>query len=149
MSSDCSNLLLLTVMSTSLPAFLVAVTILMSLMVLGRIEGKHAMIIMLICMVAAFTPAIVTWLFGSKLISDKKMASCAASIIKNGMAKGSSSSTRPVPPPPSIEMMRMQQDHVSATGRGGPPPQMEQMHEDMYETDQAPRSGGSFLGAFE
>ena len=115
------------------------------MMILGQLQGKHAMLIMLVCLLAAFLPGLITWLFGSKLISDDKMSKCASSLLMKSIKPNSQART-----PGPHHMMRMQDAMPSVTGRGMPyqpttPPAPAPMPgmPDMYQT------GDDFMSAFD
>lgn len=152
MASECTNLLVMAMLSTALPAFFVAVTVVMSLMMTGRIDGRTAMIVLLVCLVSAFLPSLVMWLFGSKLTSDEKMAACAASILNNGLRSqkkisATHASMRSEMPMPVSDRMYQSSGMPTrdvAPQYPQPPPAQPQYDADM---DYGQR-GEDFMGAF-
>jgi hypothetical protein len=160
MAGNCTNLIVLSILSTALPALLVAITIIVGMLITGQMQGNHAMIILLVCIVASFLPALATWLFGSKLISDESMSSCAVSLFGNGKqqqqrarVRYSQSMAMPPPPPPPGAMMRMQEAphprdddaDIYQTGRshrgGATHPSMAHMYDEPV--------GSDFMNAFD
>ncbi len=154
MSDPCTNLALLGTMTTSLPALFVAMTVVLGLMVMDKLEGRYAWILILVCVVAAFLPALVMWMFGSKLLNSKAAGACVMSAIMSeiggsgsgtasgvpvqpgGVSSQEQASMRMMPPPPQYSSQPQPQAPPQQMSMSMPMPQQHsQQQQQMYQTE--------------
>ena len=67
MTNPCTGLVLMIIIASAVPAILCSIAIIMALLMLDKINGRDALLLIIVVVVLAFVPLIIDYLFGKQM----------------------------------------------------------------------------------